>query len=301
MKKIKIIYTMTAPVSHIGQTASVGAYFNAIKTAWGEMPVITGNSVRGILRDYGAQELLDTYGVAVDKEVFNVLFSGGNISGATKNDVGRAKFVRQHFPIVSLLGGGLGTMIMSGNVLSGFLYPICMESEELTHIPSEVSWHDLMDEIEFTRMDDSKDDKKSKYCENAEAENTAKASTQMRISVQYMAPGTRFVQEITLLGSATEMEEAALYSAIARWFATPTLGGMRAKGFGFFDADSEEISVTGGRIVMSDRVRDLIDKYHAFLQAEDFEETIKLLATDGGGKKNGKSTNKTTASDGNAG
>ena len=116
-----------------------------------------------------------------------------------------------------------------------------------------------------------------------------------------MAPGTRFVQEITLLGSATEMEEAALYSAIARWFATPTLGGMRAKGFGFFDADSEEISVTGGRIVMSDRVRDLIDKYHAFLQAEDFEETIKLLATDGGGKKNVKSTNKTTASDGNVG
>lgn len=283
MKKIKITYTMTAPVSHIGQTASVGAYFNTLTTAYGEIPVITGNSVRGILRDFGAKKILDTYGKAVDKEVFNVLFSGGNISGSTKNDVERAKQVREHFPLISLLGGGLGTMMMSGNMLSGFLYPVCTETEPLTKIESNVSWHELVDEIEFTRMDDTKDDVKEKYIKDVNEEKKAKASTQMRMSVQYMAAGTQFVQEIMLLDSANEIEEAALYSCLFEWFNVHTIGGMRAKGFGFFDAVSDEISVIDGRISMSDRVTDLIKSYDDFLASENIDESIKLLSA--GGKK----------------
>ncbi len=75
MKRIKIVYTMTAPVSHIGQVSSVESYFNTVTTAYGEIPIITGNTVRGILRDCGAKKLLDTYNKAVEKEAFNVLFS----------------------------------------------------------------------------------------------------------------------------------------------------------------------------------------------------------------------------------
>lgn len=283
MKKIKVKYTMTAPVSHIGQTASVGAYFNTQLTAYGEIPTITGNSVRGILRDFGAKKVLDAYGKKVDKETFNVLFSGGNINGTTKNDVGRATEVRRHFPNISLLGAGLGTMIMGGNLDVKFLMPVCTESVPVTHIDSDVSWHNLMGEIEFTRMDDTKDDLKLKYLENVEEEKKAKASTQMRMSVQYMALGTQFVHEMYLLDSANEMEEAALYAAMAEWFKIPTLGGMCSKGFGFFDAESEEISVIDGKITMSDRVKALIGKYEDFLAAENIEETIKLLST--GGKK----------------
>lgn len=277
MKKIKIIYTMTAPVSHIGQTASVGSYFNTLTTAYGQIPVITGNSIRGILRDYGAKKLLNTYGKTVDKEVFNVLFSGGNISGATKNDVERAKKIRENFPLISLFGGGLGTMIMAGNMMSGFLYPICQETENLTKIESEVSWHELMDEIEFTRMDDTKDDKKLHFISDINKEKEAKASTQMRVSVQYMSAGTQFVQQIILLDSATELEEAVLYSCLEEWFKIHTLGGMSSKGFGFFDAESEEISVINGEILMSERVRNLIDKYSDFLAVQNFDDIMPLL------------------------
>lgn len=277
MKKIKIIYTMTAPVSHIGQTASVGSYFNTLTTAYGQIPVITGNSIRGILRDYGAKKLLNTYGKTVDKEVFNVLFSGGNISGATKNDVERAKKIRENFPLISLFGGGLGTMIMAGNMMSGFLYPICQETENLTKIESEVSWHELMDEIEFTRMDDTKDDKKLHFISDINKEKEAKASTQMRVSVQYMSAGTQFVQQIILLDSATELEEAVLYSCLEEWFKIHTLGGMSSKGFGFFDAESGEISVINGEILMSERVRNLINKYSDFLAVQNFDDIMPLL------------------------
>lgn len=51
--RIDIRYTMTAPLSHIGETASTGAYFNMIKTTSGRLPVVTGNSIRGQIRDAG--------------------------------------------------------------------------------------------------------------------------------------------------------------------------------------------------------------------------------------------------------
>ena len=57
--KIDIRYTMTAPLSHIGETASTGAYFNMVRTASGRLPVVTGNSIRGQIRDAGAGELLE--------------------------------------------------------------------------------------------------------------------------------------------------------------------------------------------------------------------------------------------------
>ena len=126
--KIRIKYTATAPISHIGETASTGSYFQTIKTADGRLPIITGNSVRGTLRDFGAKHLLERLGTKVDKETFHVLFSGGNLNGTMKNDVEKAKNVREHFPLISLLGGGLGDMIMSGKVCIGNLYPICKET-----------------------------------------------------------------------------------------------------------------------------------------------------------------------------
>lgn len=285
MKTFDIRYMLTAPVSHIGETASTGSYFQTINTLCGRLPVITGNSVRGILRDKLAAHLLDTIGMQVDKETFNVLFSGGNISGSTKNDVERAKLVRQHFPMISLLGGGLGTMIMSGNLVSGFVYPICRESEFLTGIQTDVSWHDLIDDIEFTRMDDTKEDKNVDQITDIEEEKKAKASTQMRFSVQYLSAGTKMVQRLVLLDSASELEEAALWMAFYKWFELPVLGGMRAKGFGTFSAnvnDGEMIVDTDG-VHASDDVMKKIAEYNEFLCVDHSEEWLYLLRE--GGKR----------------
>lgn len=290
MRHFDIRYTLTAPVSHIGETASTGSYFQTINTASGRLPVITGNSVRGILRDKLADNLLDAIGHPVDKETFNVLYSGGNISGSTKNDVQRAKLVRQHFPMLSLLGGGLGTMIMSGQLVSGFVYPICRESEQITGISSELSWHNLIDDIEFTRMDDSKDDTNIDRITDVDEEKKAKASTQMRFSVQYLSAGTELVQRLTLLDGSTELEEAAFLTGIAEWFKLPTIGGMRAKGFGAFSASFTSggagISVDStGSILATDEAAEKIDKYVRFLDTDSPAEWLYLLKEGG---KSGK-------------
>lgn len=284
MNKIKVRYTATAPISHIGEVASVGSYFQTVKTSKGRIPVVTGNSVRGTLRDAAAKYLLERTGAQVNKEIFNVLFSGGNISGSMKLDLERANKIREHFPMISVLGGGLGTMIMGGKLCCGFLYPLCDETAEMLHEDCNgVSWHDLIDEIEFTRMDDSKDDKNQCYREPSEEETEKKkngeASTQMRYSVQYMAVGTEFIQTILLTDGITDLELGALYSAFVEWFKTPRIGGMSARGFGTFDAvvGNNDIVVKDGIITVSDYVDELIDKYNEFIDTDNTAQWFSIL------------------------
>lgn len=278
MMKLTIKYTLTAPLSHIGETASTGSYFQTILTKNGKLPVITANSIRGQIRDSGAKHLLDTLGIKVDKDVFHVLFSGGNLAGTMKNDIEKAQKVREFFPLISVLGGGLGDIILSGKMNLTFAYPVCIESEDITKIPSDLSWHKMIEEMEFTRTDDSKNDKLAKYIEDIEAENTAKASTQMRYSVQYIAAGTEFIQTINLI-NANELEKGALIMAIAEWFKNPTLGGMASKGFGFFDANVNGggIYVNNGIVSMCDEYSDLMSGYEHFIQKNDIENNFDWL------------------------
>ena len=295
--KMKIKYKMLAPVSHIGETASTGSYFQTVLTADGRVPVITGNSVRGQLRDSMAAHLLDTMGdssllgVKVSKDVFNILFSGGNINGAMKDDVEKAKNVRAHFPLVSLMGGGLGDMIMAGKLICSFAYPVCKETESITSIESGISWHSLIDEMEFTRTDDGKNDQLAAYMQDTGEEKTAKSSTQMRYSVQYLAAGTDFVQDFIFLDGVTDLELGAFYAGLRQWFKVPRLGGMAAKGFGLFDAElvGQELSVKNGTVTIGAPGK-LIGKYEDLIRTEG-AEYLSLFDTKKE-KKNGKKGDK---------
>lgn len=278
---MRIKYHLTSPLSHIGETASTGSYFQTILTANGRLPVITGNSIRGQLRDACANHLLrildgsDLLGVKLDKDTFNIFFSGGNLNGVMRDDVEKAKAVRKHFPMLSLLGGGLGDMLLAGKLLCGFAYLVCEESTEITGEYSETSWHSLIDEIEFSRMDDGKNDKNEKYILDVDEKKTAKASTQMRYSVEYIAAGSDFVQDVYFLPGITDLERGAFFAGLREWFALPRLGGMAAKGFGYFSPEYDA----------PDAER-LIAEYEAFVRSEG-KDYLELLSVKKGGK-NGK-------------
>lgn len=286
---MRINYKLTAPLSHIGETSSTGSIFQTILTSDGRLPVVTGNSIRGTLRDCGAKHLLKSIGMSVDKTTFNVLFSGGNLSGAAKHDIARAIAVREHFPLISVLGGGLGTMIMGGKTDCGFAYPVCIESCNITGVDSDVSWRSLIDEIEFTRTDDSKNDKNSAFITNVDAEKAkGEASTQMRYSVEYLAAGTELMQNIYFYDNVTDVELGAFLTCVAEWFKHPKLGGMGNKGFGTFTAESFDddgnalIKTVENGVEISETAQNLIDAY------ADIEKNsagfLELL----GGKSNGK-------------
>ena len=300
MKK-RIKYTLRAPISHIGETASTGSYFQTVLTDQGSIPVITGNSIRGQLRDCMAMHLLETINntdgspVKVNKDTFNILFSGGNINGVMKEDIEKAKSVREYFPMISLLGGGLGDMIMAGKLLCSFVYPVCIETEEVTGVPSNVSWHSLIDEIEFTRMDDSKDERLGEYLLDATEGKTAKASTQMRYSVQYIAAGTEFVQDIYFLPGITDLELGAFYAGILKWWEIPRMGGMAAKGFGFFDASIDnEVSVNDGHVVATASVIEAVNQYESFLKDNGADYMPILQTKSAKERKNEKGSDKSS-------
>ena len=273
-------------------------------TKEGKIPVVTANSVRGQIRDAGAKYLLDALDAKVDKEVFHALFSGGNLSGTMKNDIEKARKAREKFPLISLLGGGLGDIILAGKMLCTFAYPICRETADITGVYSDISWHKLIEDIEFTRTDDSKNDELTGYITDAAAETAAKASTQMRYSVQYLAAGTQLVQKLHLL-NVTDVEIGALLSAIGEWWNTPTLGGMAAKGFGYFNANIASISfgnmetpllgVNGGIITTEMTAFDYMNEYDKFLAETEITPFFNLLK---GGAKSGKKADKPAESDG---
>lgn len=287
MKTINIRYQLTAPLSHIGETNSTESCIQTVLTAYGKLPVVTGNSIRGQLRNSGASHLLDFIGTVVDKEIFHILFSGGNLSGTMSNDIERSLALREQFPLISLLGSGVGSMILQGKINVGFVYPICQESVEITGIDSEISWKKLIGEIEFSRMDDEKNDKLTKYIDSDDinTEKKAKASTQMRFGVQYIAPGSELIQTIQLINT-TDLEEGALYNAITKWFENPILGGMSAKGFGTFNAYvNNDITVVNRQVQISDYAKEKIDKYINFLEENKEKIDFSLLKA---GKKNEK-------------
>ena len=296
MKKIVLKYKMLTPVSHIGETASTGGYFQTVLTSEGRIPVITGNSIRGQLRDSIAQDYLEIIDTKLSKDVFNIFFSGGNINGTMKDDVAKAKSVRSHFPAISLMGGGIGDMLLSGKLICSFAYPICKETYQITNINSDTSWHNLIDEIEFTRMDDGKNDKKAVFLADKDEEKTASASTQMRFSVQYLAAGTEFIQSIILMDGITDLEIGALLAGFKKWFEIPKLGGMVAKGFGMFNAKGtfaqtdNYFSVKDGKSEFTENLASMIDDYHEFVNQEG--PLYLSMLTSGG--KNGTRANTST-------
>ena len=298
VKALHLTYTLTAPLSHIGSTASTGSNFQRITTRYGVLPVVTGNSFRGNLRDFGAKQLMDAYGQPVDKEVFNVLFSGGNLNGTMKNDIGKALAAREQFPMVSLFGGALGDMILAGKIYPSFLYPVCSESEWITGIKSDLHCNRLLNVTEYSRMDDVKDDALAPYILNPEAEQKAKASTQMRYGVEYLAPGTVLWQRVLI--DASDIEYAAFLSAVVNWLAEkPTLGGMANKGYGFFDLDTDfGVSLKSTTITVSDDVKTALDSYRKFLRDEPRDFNILKSAPEV--KKSGKRADKTAEGDGEA-
>lgn len=248
--KIEFEYTLKQPLSHIGESEGTTTFLNTIRVlSEGKVQEVfayTGNAIRGTLRDCAARYLLNLLGVKVDKERFNILFSGGNISGAQTVDIDQAKKYRQLLPMISVFGAGVGNQILAGKMTMGFALPVCRETKEI--LPDDVqmketdkagtSWRQMTGTVSFTRMDDSKDVNLRRYMAGEPEEKKKKeteAATQMRYEVEYLCPGSILYHEITVAEDATLVEIGVLITALEEFAKDPVLGGMSGKGFGLCD------------------------------------------------------------------
>lgn len=135
------IMTAQSSISHGGETKSTTMTFRREKILLpsGEVkaiPVISGNSIRGVLRDASVLAMIEVLGLdrgSLSIPAFDFLFSGGSLNkDAGKSiDLKRARKFKELLPIVGLFGGSIGDQIIEGKLQIGKIMPICAETWHL--------------------------------------------------------------------------------------------------------------------------------------------------------------------------
>jgi hypothetical protein len=234
IKEFNGTYEAKAPISH-GSDANYGMeqHLRTLEVTvrengrvnHEEVPVISGNSLRGQLRDLLARDFLNALDVEVHDTLSNALYSGGTLergSGAGKLKRRMIKDLRENIPMLSLLGTALDSQMIEGKLNMGMLVPIAAETQNYTGIDADSSVFEFVDETFYTRQDDR---------EGATEREDGEQPQQMRYVVQVLVPGTRF-QHWMSLEHATEIERACLFRAFELFRQSPHLGGMKGKGHG---------------------------------------------------------------------
>lgn len=264
------VVTALSSISHIGETHGVNAKLRREKlvTPDGiqEIPVISGNSLRGQLRDHGMFYMCRSLGYGVNVETgevyglplpaFHFLFSGGALTkvGDRALNIDAARELRSLIPLVSVFGGAMGNQIMEGKLIVGKLYPLCEETAGL--VPERFAcnsrsvWEMLQEEA-YTRRDDEKREglrqiiqpqaralledkarsKQAKIAVGDDADQEVGQHQQMRYFVETYAAGSQFYWEIGL-HNVTELEYEAFLSALVEFSKRPYIGGMSRIGLG---------------------------------------------------------------------
>lgn len=266
------VVTGLTSISHIGDTFGINAKLRREKVVQPdgtveEIPIISGNSMRGILRDKGMLHMLRALGYGVNEELgevaglslaaFYFLFSGGALerTGSRGLDIDEARRWREAIPLVALFGGAMGNQIMPGKLKVGKMVPICQETAEI--LPERfcgnglVSIWDLCQEEAYTRRDDEKNenlrqliapevrglledaarDKRDKVGTDDDQVKETGQKQQMRYFVETLAAGTQFFWELAL-DDVTDLEFEAFAVTLAEFGRSPYIGGKSGVGHG---------------------------------------------------------------------
>ncbi len=228
-----------------------------------EVPVLSGNAFRGLLRDCGMRFMLRELGEPeLSPPAFHFLTSGGALTKDTGRglDIGQARKLRELIPLVGIFGGACGRQILEGKLQVGKWYPVCREllpylPEQYQSLPeASQSIFDMTDLHSFTRTDDAKSESWQKNLpapERAllEAPKVTRAkdgteiaekgvAQQMRYSQEVLIAGTRFYLWLNL-NDVTDLEKASFASALYEWSRTPFIGGQSRHGCGLIELDLE--------------------------------------------------------------
>lgn len=219
------------------------------------VPVVSGNAIRGILRDRGMFSMLRQIGYGVNPETgevkglplsaFYFLFSGGALTSTGDGQINVEHFrqMRETIPLIGLFGGAVGNTIMPGKLKIGKLIPICTETAHLVperFLPETVQtvWEYCQTEM-YTRRDDEKNDRVRMLISRpaitdgetpvpAKREGTPQ---QMKYDIETLAAGTQFYWKI-VLEDVSDIEFEAFLATVLEFSKSPNIGGKSAVGHG---------------------------------------------------------------------
>lgn len=273
--RIEGVATLLSSLTHGGDHAGTTGFLRREKivtadgTSVTEVPVVSGNALRGILRDHAAEVFWEALGrPRLPLPVFHLLWSGGALAKAGAGHVLGARQlqdIRRLIPLVSVFGGSGAGKIIEGKLRVGKLTPICKETAHL--LPDGVtppdderplpSMWDMLQIEEFTRRDDAKRDRLHHAVEGftpaplpsttadegklldvadhapaIEDEAADGPAQQMRYGVETLAAGARLHWWMTL-DRVTRVETALVAAAVESWLTSGgAIGGRSATGHG---------------------------------------------------------------------
>ena len=195
-----------------------------------EVPILSGNAIRGILR----RKLMADMLVKIDYEltnakIYHMLFSGGMLESVDEKssgviDIGLKRRIRKTIPPIAVLGSSIGNQIFEGKLKVSMALPVCKELKDFLpdnmEIKPENSFYEFIDWTFSTRRDELRE-------ERGEGEQ----AVQMMVNFEVFAPGTPFYHEF-VLNDADEVEEGVLARMLNLWKKNPYIGGKSAIGLG---------------------------------------------------------------------
>jgi len=263
-----------------------------------EVPVISANSIRGKIRDLAAIEILTKSNglkIQVDGESFNLLFSGGSLesTGGEGINIEKVRQMRKDMPMLSVLGGSVGNIILPGKLDMGKLIPIVKETSHL--IPDKFHGKDELKSIweycqteMYTRKDDAKDENMREYLSD-EAKEGDKIKSQMIYYIETLAAGIKFYWKICLRDT-TDIETGAFLQTLQTWSDQASqVGGTGRVGLGALKVELTETKVVDSDIKFdNDEFVTFIGKYNEAKKdvSEYFEKGISKKLFEGK-KENG--------------
>lgn len=254
-------FTTRSGLSHIGESISTQTFLVEEPISQPDDTIALvfcygGNAWRGQLRDLMASYMLHHIGdPRIGLDAFHLLYTGGRIGGDQTIDVRRIRQVRGAIPLVSLLGGGIGSMLLPGKLAVHNCYPVCIEARPvlLDDRGTKLSYRSLTMEKSFSRKDDSKDPRVNapilpspettqgallpagdEMIDAAKERRESGPADQMRMTSELLIPGV--ILETAIVGlDLTEVELGCLVSGLHTFAKAPYLGGQRNRGHGLVD------------------------------------------------------------------
>jgi hypothetical protein len=252
--------TATSSIAHGGEPLGTVTYLRRERflSADGliEIPVISGNAWRGLLRRTAADLWWEAAGrPKLTTAVMHAIWSGGALAKSSGSPItgGRVQEVRRACPVIALFGASGGGRILDGSLQVGKMLPICQETLPMLPRPRPAetppSLWDLT-QIEYFSKIPSVLEHRDAVIDDAGVNDPLPPA---RFGVETFVMGTQF--STWLAGEwLTDLEMDFLLEALEIYGAAARVGGYQRMGMGSIDISWEGLpprsSAAGWRSIM---------------------------------------------------
>lgn len=200
-----------------------------------EVPVVSGNGLRGLLRDAAADLWWEAAGEPqLSLAVQHAVWSGGALAKSNGEPLTGSLLqeVRKACPVIGLFGTAGGGRLIDGCLQVGKLIPVCKETEHL--IPAKLRNENLPSVWDLTQIEYYNRLPEKRRNQTSEED----ALSPMRYGLETFIAGTHFTFWMSLQWP-TDTQAAFFGEVLDRYMTNARIGGRSAAGHGELDIQLE--------------------------------------------------------------